>query len=313
MIEVEHLTKHYGPTPAIEDVSFTVERGEVLGFLGPNGAGKTTTMRILTCFIPATSGTARVAGFDVFTQSLEVRKRIGYLPERVPVYKDMTVDYYLDFVARLKGVPSRLRKIKLGEVKANCGIEDVSNRLIEKLSRGYIQRVGLAQAMLNDPEVLILDEPTVGLDPKQIVDIRNLIRSLAGKRTIILSTHILPEVSMICDSVAIISEGRIVAKDSISNLRAGRQMKVTLGVNGPADKVIAAVSAAEGVERVTVLQSAAASVRLDINFKPGVDPRPKISALIVNNGWELIELRPEGLSLEDIFMRATAEECEVKR
>jgi ABC-2 type transport system ATP-binding protein len=312
MIEVEHLTKYYGQTPAIRDVSFTVERGEVIGFLGPNGAGKTTTMRILTCFIPATSGTVRVGGFDVFTQSLEVRKRIGYLPERVPIYKDMTVDCYLDFVARLKGVPSRSRKAKVDEVKTNCGIHDVSSRLIGKLSRGYTQRVGLAQALLNDPEVLILDEPTVGLDPKQIVEIRNLIRSLAGKRTIILSTHILPEVSMICDSVAIINEGRIVAKDSISNLHAGRQMRITLGVNGPPEKVVAAISGIEGVGKVAELQGAATGVRLDIAFKPGADPRPAISALVVGSGWELIELRPEGLSLEDIFIRATAEEGEVE-
>lgn len=313
MIEVEHLTKHYGQIPAVNDVSFSVERGEILGFLGPNGAGKTTTMRILTCFIPATSGTARIAGYDVFTQSLEVRKRIGYLPERVPLYKDMTVDSYLDFVARLKGVPGRERKAKIEEVETSCGIRDISDRLIGKLSRGYAQRVGIAQALLNDPEVLILDEPTVGLDPNQIVEIRHLIKSLAGKRTIILSTHILPEVSMICDSVAIINEGRIVAKDLLSRLESERQMKVKLLVRGPTDKIAATLSAVEGVERVAKTEDTTQGARFEVTFKPGVDSREKISAAVVKNGWGLIELRSERMSLEDIFIQATAKEAEVEK
>ena len=313
MIEVQHLTKYYGTIPAITDLSFSVGRGEILGFLGPNGAGKTTTMRILTCFIPATSGTARVAGYDVFSQSLEVRKRIGYLPERVPIYGDMTVDYYLEFVARLKGVPATVRKAKIEEAKGACGLQEISHRLIGKLSRGYTQRVGLAQALLNDPEVLILDEPTVGLDPKQIIEIRNLIKSLAGERTIILSTHILPEVSMICDSVAIINEGRIVRQDSISRLQAERQLQISLLARGPAEKVLSSVSSIEGVERATIAESSTEGTRILIESKPDTDPRASISAAIVGSGWELIELRPERLSLEEIFVRATTEGGEAGR
>ncbi|RJP22469.1 MAG: ATP-binding cassette domain-containing protein [Candidatus Abyssobacteria bacterium SURF_5] len=311
MIEVEHLTKNYGQISAISDVSFTVNRGEILGFLGPNGAGKTTTMRILTCFIPATSGSARVAGFDVFTQSLEVRRRIGYLPERVPLYGEMEVDAYLEFVARMKGVPARDRKRAIEEVKDKCGIRDISGRLVAKLSRGYAQRVGIAQALLNEPEVLILDEPTVGLDPNQIVEIRNLIKSLAGKRTIILSTHILPEVSMICDSVAIINEGRIVARDSLSSLEADRQMKLHLLVRGPDADVLQALAAIEGVETAERTGSEDQCVRVRVALKPRVDAREMIAAEIVRRGWGLVELRPDRASLEDIFLRATAKEAEV--
>jgi ABC-2 type transport system ATP-binding protein len=312
MIEVSNLTKYYGQMPAINDVSFSVERGEILGFLGPNGAGKTTTMRILTCFIPATSGSARVAGYDVFTQSLEVRRRIGYLPERVPLYRDMTVDYYLDFVARLKGVPAGDRKAKIEQVKESCGISEVSDRLIGKLSRGFTQRVGIAQALLNDPEVLILDEPTVGLDPKQIIEIRNLIKSLAGKRTIILSTHILPEVSMICDSVAIINEGRIVTKDSLARLETGEQMKLTVTARGPADQVQSALSGIEGVERVRQALRTDDTATFEIEYGRESDPRTRVAALLVERGWGLLELRAERTSLEEIFIKATAREAEVE-
>ncbi|GAB4346183.1 MAG: ABC transporter ATP-binding protein [Candidatus Abyssubacteria bacterium] len=312
MIEVNHLTKYYGQMPAISDVSFSVERGEILGFLGPNGAGKTTTMRILTCFIPATGGTARVAGYDVFTQSLEVRKRIGYLPERVPLYGDMTVDYYLDFVAGLKGVSGRDRKAKVEQAKASCGISEVSDRLIGKLSRGFTQRVGIAQALLNDPEVLVLDEPTVGLDPKQIIEIRNLIKSLAGKRTIILSTHILPEVSMICDSVAIIHEGRIVAKDSLARLETGEQMKLTVTVRGPVEQVESALRGIEGVERVREAVRSDDTATFEVGYGRDSDVRAKVASVIVARGWELLELRAERTSLEDIFIRATAKEAEVE-
>ncbi len=312
MIEVDHLTKYFGQNLAIKDVSFTVERGEILGFLGPNGAGKTTTMRILTCFVPVTSGTARVAGFDVFTQSLEVRRRIGYLPERLPIYRDMTVDYYLNFVAGLKGVPSRERKAKCEEVKQKCGLRDVSSRLIHKLSRGYTQRVGIAQALLNEPEVLILDEPTIGLDPKQIIEIRNMIKNLAGKRTIILSTHILPEVSMICDSVAIIHEGRIVSKDSISRLESDQQLRISVVVKGPTDKIQSTLSSLEGVEKTSQAGPSDGGTRFEVTVKPGVDLRATLSAAIVGNGFELIELRPEKLDLEDIFLRATVRESGVE-
>src|SRR5213593_4579679 len=215
MIEVRNLTKHYGPIAAINNVSFGVERGEVVGFLGPNGAGKSTTMRILSCFMPASSGSAKVAGYDVFSQSMDVRRRIGYLPENVPLYTDMRVASYLDFVAEIKGVPRATRKLRVAEVMDKCLIADVQHRLIGRLSKGYRQRVGLAQAIVNDPHVLILDEPTIGLDPKQITEIRALIKSLAGEHTVILSTHILPEVSMVCSAVVIINRGAIVAQGPI--------------------------------------------------------------------------------------------------
>ena len=320
MIEVEHLSKNYGQILAISDVSFSVERGEILGFLGPNGAGKTTTMRILTCFTPATSGAARVAGYDVFTESLEVRKRIGYLPERVPLYKDMTTDDYLNFVARLKGVPARSRKEKIEEVKESCGIGEISGRYIGKISRGYAQRVGIAQALLNDPEVLILDEPTVGLDPKQIIEIRNLIKNLAGKKTIILSTHILPEVSMICDTVAIINEGRIVAKDAISSLGTESQLKICLTIKEEPDvspdEVLSAISSVGGVEKARSVPDASdqrrEGLRFEVVTKPGADPRAELAAAAVGNGWQLMELRREKHSLEDIFIEATAREAEVE-
>jgi len=320
MIEVENLTKNFGPISAIRNVSFKVEPGEILGFLGPNGAGKTTTMRILTCFIPATSGAARVAGFDVFTQSLDVRRRIGYLPERAPIYKDMTADGYLNFVARIKGVPARSRKEKIEEVKESCGIKEISGRIIGKLSRGYAQRVGIAQALLNDPEVLILDEPTVGLDPKQIIEIRNLIKNLAGKKTIILSTHILPEVSMICDSVAIINEGRIVSKDPIGSLGAEPQMRIHLKIGGApegsTEKIAAMLSSVAGVQSAEASKAPGAdlpgSMGFEVVSESGADPCAEISAAVVGGGWKLLELRPEKISLEEIFIKATAREAEVE-
>jgi ABC-2 type transport system ATP-binding protein len=243
MIEVAGLTKRYGPITAIRDVSFRVERGEIVGFLGPNGAGKSTTMRILACFMPATTGTATVAGYNVFDQSMEVRRRIGYLPENVPLYGDMRVSTYLAFVAEVKGVGRGERRRRVAEVMERCLIADVQDRLIGKLSKGYRQRVGLAQALVSDPEVLILDEPTIGLDPKQIAEIRALIKSLAGQRTVILSTHILPEVSMVCEGVVIINRGAIVAQGSIDRLVAQffPTARVQLQVAAPPPAVPAAV------------------------------------------------------------------------
>jgi ABC-2 type transport system ATP-binding protein len=220
MVEVDRLTKYYGGFAAIQDVSFVADRGQILGFLGPNGAGKTTTMRILTGYMPASSGTARVAGHDVFEESLEVRRRIGYLPETPPVYRDMTPRSYLDFVARIKGVAKRDRAAAVGRALASTQTENVANQPIGTLSRGYKQRVAVAQALVHDPEVLILDEPTIGLDPRQIIEIRNLIRSLAADRTVILSTHILPEVKQLCDKVVIIANGRIVADELLGNISA---------------------------------------------------------------------------------------------
>jgi len=220
MIEVEGLTKHYRDFTAIEDITFRVEKGEIVAFLGPNGAGKTTTLRILTGYLPATEGKVAVCGFDVFEKPMEVKRRIGYLPEQPPVYNDMRVTEYLRFVAKIKGVPRKERNEAMERVMQRCALTDVSDRIIGKLSKGYKQRVGLAQAMIHDPEVLILDEPTIGLDPKQIIEIRELIKSLSGEHTIILSTHILQEVTMICQRVLIISQGRIVADDTLENLTA---------------------------------------------------------------------------------------------
>lgn len=220
MIEVENLSKRYGDLVAVDGISFQIGEGEIVGFLGPNGAGKTTTMRMLTGYLPATGGTAKIAGFDIFTQSLEVRRRIGYLPEHPPVYADMTVGGYLDFVAKIKGVPSGQRSGRRDTVLGQCGLEDVRGRVIGALSKGYRQRVGLAQALIHDPQVLVLDEPTIGLDPKQIIEIRTLVKGLGGKHTVILSTHILPEVSMTCERVVVIHKGRIVGDQSIKDITA---------------------------------------------------------------------------------------------
>jgi ABC-2 type transport system ATP-binding protein len=225
MIEVSQLSKRYGELAAIRDVSFTASPGQILGFLGPNGAGKTTTMRIITGFLPATSGTVRVDGFDVFEQSAEVRRRIGYLPENPPLYNDMTVPAYLRFVARLKGMSRADIAPALERVLGTCGLGAVRDRLLGHLSKGFRQRVGLAQALIHDPPVLILDEPTIGLDPKQIIEIRSLIRTLGGRRTVVLSTHILPEVAQVCDKVVIINEGRIVVEDQLANLTRNRSLE----------------------------------------------------------------------------------------
>jgi ABC-2 type transport system ATP-binding protein len=225
MIEVAKLSKRYGDIPAVRDVSFTAAPGQILGFLGPNGAGKTTTMRIITGFMPASAGTVRVEGFDVFEQSSEVRRRIGYLPENPPLYNDMSAETYLRFVARLKGMARGDIPSALERVLETCGLTGVRDRLLGHLSKGYRQRVGLAQALIHDPPVLVLDEPTIGLDPRQIIDIRSLIKSLGGKRTVVLSTHILPEVSQVCDKVVIISEGRVVVEDSLANLTRERSLE----------------------------------------------------------------------------------------
>src|SRR5215510_2742221 len=252
MIEVQELTKHYGALTAIRDVTFSVAPGQIVGFLGPNGAGKSTTMRILACFMPASGGTARVAGYDVFSQSMEVRRRIGYLPENVPLYTDLRVAPYLDFVAEIKGVPRADRKRRVADVMDKCLIADVQNRLIGKLSKGYRQRVGLAQAIVNDPDVLILDEPTIGLDPRQITEIRALIKSLAGEHTVILSTHILPEVAMVCSGVIIINKGAIVAQGPIDTLveQVFPVSRLEVQVAGPTAAVADALRALPGVLRV---------------------------------------------------------------
>jgi ABC-2 type transport system ATP-binding protein len=313
LIEVKDLTKSFGERTAVDHVSFGVNRGEILGFLGPNGAGKTTTMRILTGFLPATSGTVQVAGFDVFNDSLEVRKRIGYLPENPPLYLDMSVSAYLDFVARIKNVPAENRQARVEDAMAKTNITDKRHELIKRLSRGYKQRVGLAQALVHDPEVIILDEPTVGLDPKQIIEVRHLIKGLAGSHTIILSTHILPEVSMTCDRVVIINRGRIAAIDTPANLTM--QLKggqnVLLEVAADQNAVSAAVREIPGVRKVTAEPAGSAGrVALMVEVSAGQDVRSQIAARIVGKGWPLYELRGVNLSLEEIFLELTTEDSE---
>jgi len=311
VIEVEQLTKRYGSVKAIDNVSFRVEKGEILGFLGPNGAGKTTTMRILTCFLPATEGTARVAGFDVFNQPMEVKRRIGYLPENPPLYNEMTVDSYLDFVARIKGVESTDRKKRIDEVKDKVSIQEYSRTLIKNLSKGYKQRVGLAQALVHDPEVLILDEPTVGLDPNQIIEVRQLIKSLSGNHTIILSTHILPEVSMTCQRVVIIAEGKIAAVDTPENLTRQLQGsdRIYVEATGPEESITGKIKEIDGVLRVESHKldgSDAYSYSVETELKK--DVRGRLARQIVESGFDLLELRTISMSLEEVFLQLTTKE-----
>jgi ABC-2 type transport system ATP-binding protein len=310
MIQVDQLTKQYGPVTAIQDVSFNVEKGQIVGFLGPNGAGKSTTMKILSCFMPASGGTARIAGFDVFSQSLEVRRRIGYLPENAPLYTDLPVAGYLDFVAEIKGVSRGSRKGRVADVMERCFITDMQRRLIGKLSKGYRQRVGLAQALLGDPEVLILDEPTIGLDPKQISEIRALIRSLAGQHTVILSTHILPEVSMVCDGVIIINRGRIVAQGTESELveQMFPTARVELRVAGATGDVAAALRAVPAVLTVESRESRDGSAAFLVESARGHDVRGDLVKLVTSRGWTLQELHQVGMSLEEVFIRVVVGE-----
>ncbi len=304
MIEVEHLAKAYGTFEALRDVSFQVKRGEILGFLGPNGAGKTSTMRILTGFMPPSAGTARVAGYDVFAQSLEARRRIGYLPETVPLYTEMTVYDYLDFCARLRGVADPFHAIE--RVMEMTDIGERAETIIGKLSKGFRQRVGIAQALVHNPDVLILDEPTIGLDPKQIIEVRKMIKELGKEHTIILSTHILPEVSQTCTRVLIINNGTIVAEDSPERLASGdgRQQLVHLQVAKPAPDIAAEL---EKVKGVLAVQKTAADV-FEIETTPDVDHRAEIAACAVQRGWGVLEMRPVRLSLEDVFLKLTTKE-----
>lgn len=312
MIEVQDLTKSYGGVTAVDHVSFRVNKGEILGFLGPNGAGKTTTMRILTGYMPATSGTARVAGFDVSADSLEVRRHIGYLPEAPPVYPDMTVETYLDFVLRIKNVPAERRRARLADALEKTNIADKRGELIKRLSRGYKQRVGLAQALVHDPDVIILDEPTVGLDPKQIIEVRQLIKGLAGSHTIILSTHILPEVSMTCDRVVIIHKGKIAAVDTPHNLTSQLKggQKVQIDVQAPPQPLEELLARIPGATRVQLSPPRAdGHLVVSVEAAPGADLRSQIAAQIVAKGWALYELRGISLSLEDIFLQLTTDEA----
>jgi ABC-2 type transport system ATP-binding protein len=308
MIEVEGLSKRYGRHTAVDNVSFRVQKGEILGFLGPNGAGKTTTMRILACYLPPTEGRARVAGYDVFEAPLEVKKRLGYLPETPPLYPDMEVLTYLDFVAKVKGVPSASRRARIDEAIGKCRLGDVRTKLISKLSKGYRQRVGLAQAILNGPEVLILDEPTSGLDPRQINETRDLIRGLGGDHTVILSTHILPEVEMTCGRVVIISKGRVVAEDTPGNLT--RRLKgsgaLRLEVQGHGAAVEEALRAIPGVLAIHARPAGAEGTAiLDVEAASGQDLRSELSRAVVQNGFGLLGLSQVGMSLEEIFIHLT--------
>ena len=310
MIEVQHISKRYGGFTAVDDVSFRVERGEILGFLGPNGAGKTTTMRILTGYMPPTEGRATVAGFDIFDKPLDAKRRTGYLPETPPLYPEMTVREYLDFVARIKGVPSRERRDRVTAVMQRTHVADMADRHCGKLSKGYKQRVGLAQALIHNPDVLILDEPTAGLDPRQIIETRDLIRSLAGDHTIVLSTHILPEVSQTCQRVVIINKGRVVAVDTPENLTARMRGAETLYVQVDAggQDAAEALTALPGVTRVAAAGEAGAAVAYEVETAREVDIRRDVARAIVTRGWGLLELRPMRMSLEDVFLQVITEE-----
>ena len=307
MIEVDSLTKRYGRATAVDGVSFRVEKGEILGFLGPNGAGKTTTMRILTCYLPPTEGTARVGGYDVFEQPMEVRRRVGYLPETPPLYPDMEVHDYLDFCAKIKGVAPRERPAKVGAAIERCRVGDVRTTLIGKLSKGYRQRVGLAQAILHNPDVLVLDEPTAGLDPKQIIETRELIRGLGGDHTVILSTHILPEVQLTCGRVVIINEGRVVAEDSPENLthRLKGAGTLRIEVRGEETAVLETVRAVPGVLAAHVRGGHHEALVVDVEAEAGRDVRSDLAGAVVTNGHGLLGLQQMGMSLEEIFLHLT--------
>jgi ABC-2 type transport system ATP-binding protein len=307
MIEVRELTKFFGAVRAVDGVSFSVARGEIVGLLGPNGSGKTTLMRILTAFFPPTSGSALIGGLDVQGESLRVRARVGYVPEHVVLYPELAVRRFLAFAADAKGVPRRKRRRAIAEVVAACGLEEMARRPIRKLSRGYRQRVAIAQALLNDPEVLILDEPTVGLDPRQAVEIRALIRGLTGRRTVLLSTHILPEVSLLCGRVIIIDRGRIVAEDSAAGLarRVEGTARTVLRVDAPRADVLATLAAVPGVDRVEPVDAAggAGGDAIVVVSRDGDPVRRAAARAIVSRGWGLLELRPVEPSLEELFVR----------
>ncbi len=301
MIRVNGLTKDYGARRAIENLTFEARQGEILGFLGPNGAGKTTTMRILSGYMPPTAGSAQVAGYDIISESLEVRRRVGYLPETVPLYNDMTVFDYLKFMADLRHLPRA--EDRVDTVLDMVGLIERADGYIGNLSKGMRQRVGLAQALLHRPEVLILDEPTIGLDPAQVVEVRNLIRELGKERTVLLSTHILSEAQQICDRVVIINKGRIVAEDSPENLQArlsGAQ-RVSLRVRGESDELVEKIAAIPGVQEVIALPEGV----LEFQHAPGQDVRPEVARTIVRANYDLLEMQPVGMSLEEIFLELT--------
>ena len=311
MIEVQNLTKQYGPVTAVNDVSFRVEAGEILGFLGPNGAGKTTTMRIITGFIPATEGKVMVAGYDVFEKPLDAKRRTGYLPETPPLYPDMTVREYLQFVGRIKGVASRELNGRVDESMKRARVADMAGRHCGKLSKGYRQRVGLAQAIIHNPDVLILDEPTAGLDPKQRVETRELIRELGGNHTIVLSSHILSEIADSCQRVVIINKGKVVAIDSPANLtlRLKGSDTIYMQVVAPAEEVQAALGGITGIQRIGVAQKPDGLLEIEVDSEPNRDLRRELAMTVVGLGWGLLELRPMRMGLEDIYLKLTEDEA----
>jgi ABC-2 type transport system ATP-binding protein len=315
MIKVKDLTKRYARTIAVDQISFEVARGQIVGFLGPNGAGKTTTMRMLTCFLPASAGSATVAGFDVLEEPLEVKKRIGYLPETPPIYPEMETAEYLKFVGQLKGLSGADLRKRIDYVCERCAVADVKTKLLGKLSKGYRQRVGLAQAIIHNPEVLILDEPTAGLDPKQINETRDLIKDLAGEHTIVLSTHILPEVEQTCEQVIIINRGKLVATDSVRNLqaRARGAESVIVEIAGRSGKLELPIvqhklEQVSGVRRVLCKQEIDNRIFFEVESQKGRLVRGELARAVVESGWDLNELRPSAVSLEEIFLQLTGSE-----
>ncbi len=311
MIEVENLSKSYGPREAIKNLSFQIGKGEVVGFLGPNGAGKSTTMNILSCIMPASSGTAKICGFDIFEQSMEIRKLIGYLPETPPLYSDMVVTDFLAFASRLRNISSRETPLAVERVIEQCSLKEVKNRIIGRLSKGYQQRVGIAQALVHNPDILILDEPTIGLDPIQIIEIRKLIQDLASSHTIILSSHILPEITQICKRVIIISDGEIAAVDSLealtTRLRKGERLLLKLRHSN--NETIGKLRTLKRVN--TVIEDQAGQFTIDCD--PQANIQDNIAQLSIDNSWGIIELKPASVTLEEIFLKLTVEENEVRQ
>jgi len=310
MIEVNKITKEFGSIKAVSNVTFSVDKGEILGFLGPNGAGKSTTMRILAGIFPPTQGQVRISGFDLNTQVMEVRKRIGYLPEQMPLYPELTVSQYLDFVVSFWDFDASKKRSQIEKVIDQCGLESVKGALLKRLSRGYRQRVGLAQALVHDPEVLILDEPTVGLDPKQIRDIRDLIKSFQGKKTVILSTHILPEVSMTCQKVLIIDKGTIIAEGTPESLtqQMNEAAEIKIKVEGPPEEVRAALTGVPGIKNVEALGKNGKGSIFILKAMNGTEVRPQIAKTIVERNWGLLEMNVHTLSLEEIFVKLVTKE-----
>jgi ABC-2 type transport system ATP-binding protein len=314
MIQVESLTKRYARQVAVDNISFSVGKGEIVGFLGPNGAGKTTTMRVLTCFMPPTEGKASVAGYDVYEHAMEVKRHIGYLPEAPPLYPEMEVGDYLRFVGRLKGIPSSELERRVNEVADRCAIGDVKTKLITKLSKGYRQRVGLAQAIIHNPDVLILDEPTSGLDPKQILETRELIKSLSGEHTIILSTHILPEVEAICQKVIIIDKGKLVATDTVENLthrmHGSDAALIAISADGVSDPpaVQQRLEQVRGVSKVVARPFGDGRLTFEVESLPNQNVRADLARAVVQSGWDLLELKSLAYSLEEVFLELTASE-----